>query len=164
MRRPNVLTCCIATLLLLNGLPAAGQAVAIVKIEQLKRLLNRPDDTLRVVNFWATWCLPCVKELPHFDAVRRTYRTDKVSVLLVSLDDKADLNTKLKPFIQKRKVQSRVVLLDEPDPNVWIDQVAPEWSGALPMTLILNHRTKFRRFIGKAVDEGELQLIINQYK
>lgn len=164
MTRPNVILFLIAMLLSVSSLPAAGQSVAVIKIEQLKRMLHQPDDTLRVVNFWATWCLPCVKELPYFDAVRRAYQTDKVSVLLVSLDDKADLNTKLKPFIQRRKVQSRVVLLDEPDPNVWIDQIAPEWSGALPMTLIVNPNKQFRRFIGKAVEAGELQSIINQSK
>lgn len=159
--RPNVIPFLVAALLVYC--PAAGQSVTVVKIDQLKRLIDQPDDTLRVINFWATWCAPCVKELPHFDAVQRKYKADKVRVLLVSVDDRADLATKVKPFLQRRKVQARVVLLDESDPNVWIDQIAPEWSGALPMTLILNGQKKIRRFIGKAVEERELQSIINQY-
>ncbi len=154
----------VSAFLLAENVPVAAQSVTVIKVEQLKRLLNQPDDTLRVVNFWATWCAPCVKELPYFEGIRRTHSAEKLSVLLVSLDDRADLTTKVKPFLRRRKVQSRVFLLDETDPNVWIDQIAPEWSGALPMTLMLNGQKKIRRFIGKAIEESELQSIINQYK
>jgi thiol-disulfide isomerase/thioredoxin len=142
----------------------SGQAIAVIKFDQLAGVLNTQDDTLRIVNFWATWCAPCVKELPYFETVRQAYATKKLKVLLVSMDEKEALDAKVKPFIRSRKIRSRVVLLDETDLNTWIDKVAPEWSGALPMTLIVNQKQKFRRFIGKAVKEGELQSIINNYK
>ncbi|MFD2572089.1 TlpA disulfide reductase family protein [Spirosoma soli] len=150
--------------LLLAALSGFGQSVTVVKFDRLKEMISQPNDTLYVVNFWATWCGPCVKEMPEFEVARQANAAKKVKVLLVSMDDKADLKTKVIPFVQKRKIRSQVVLLDEPDPNAWIDKLAPEWSGALPMTLVLNGKQKIRQFINKPVKEGELASIINQYK
>ncbi|MBD2756095.1 TlpA disulfide reductase family protein [Spirosoma validum] len=150
--------------LLLTNLPARSQSVAMVKFDQLKQMVDRSNDTLYVVNFWATWCAPCVKELPLFESVRRQYATQKVAVLLVSMDNKKTLSTKVVPFVRNRKIQSKVVLLDEPDLNTWVDKLTPEWSGALPMTLILNKQRNIRKFIGQPVEKGELESIINQSK
>ena len=152
------------TVLLLKTIPAKSQSVPIVKFAQLKQLVDRPNDTVYVVNFWATWCAPCVKELPQFEALRQQYANKKLNVLLVSLDDRKTVTTKVNPFIRNRKIRSRVVLLDESDLNTWVDKLAPEWSGALPMTLILNRQRNVRKFIGKPVKAGELESIINQYK
>lgn len=152
------------SVLLLNIIPAQSQSVTIVRFDQLKQMVDRPNDTVYVVNFWATWCAPCVKELPQFEALRQQYANKKLNVLLVSLDDKKTVTTKVNPFIRNRKIWSRVVLLDESDLNTWVDKLAPEWSGALPMTLILNKHRSIRTFIGKPVKAGELASIISQYK
>lgn len=152
------------SLMLLRTVLAQSQSVRVIKFDQLKQMVDQPNDTLYVVNFWATWCAPCVKELPQFEAVRQQYANRKLNVLLVSLDDKKTLTTKVNPFVRHRKIRSRVVLLDESDLNTWVDKLAPEWSGALPMTLILNKKRNVRKFIGQPVKEGELKSIINQYK
>lgn len=137
-----------------------AQSVKVIKFGDLHRILTTQDDTLNVINFWATWCGPCVKELPYFEGLNKTQQ--KLRVLLVSMDDIKTLETKVKPFVKQRKIKSKVVLLDEPDLNSWVDKLVPEWSGALPMTLILNAKREVRKFIGKPVKEGELQTIINQ--
>jgi thiol-disulfide isomerase/thioredoxin len=144
------------------ALPARAQSVKVIKYEDLERLVRVQDDTLNVVNFWATWCGPCVKELPHFEALNKAGTSKKVRVLLVSMDDVKTLENKVKPFVKQRKLKSKVVLLNEPDLNTWVDKLVPEWSGALPMTLIVNEKSQVRKFIGKPVKEGELQTIINQ--
>ena len=90
-----------------------------------------------VVNFWATWCAPCVKELPHFETLQENY-SDSVEVILVSLDFPHQYETKLKPFIQKHQLKSKVVVLDDPDMNSWIPKVDTQWDGAIPVTLIYN--------------------------
>ncbi|WP_223833932.1 TlpA disulfide reductase family protein [Spirosoma profusum] len=150
--------------LLLGNVAGRAQSVPVLKFDDLEQRIKRPNDTLYVVNFWATWCAPCVKELPLFESARKTYASQKVSVLLVSMDARKTLTSKVIPFVRNRKIGSNVVLLDEPDLNTWIDKLAPEWSGALPMTLVLNEKRNVRQFIGKPVKDGELESIINKLK
>lgn len=142
----------------------AQTTVRVVKFDQLEALLAKTDDTLRIVNFWATWCAPCIKELPYFERLRQQTAGQNVRVFLVSMDDLEALDTKVKPFVRKKNLQSPVWLLNEPDPNTYIDRLAADWSGALPMTLIVNKKQNIRTFIGKAVTESELQSLFKQYK
>lgn len=103
------------------------------------------DETL-VINFWATWCKPCVEELPYFEQLAE--ETD-VRVVMVSLDFKKDVATKLKRFVEERKLKLPVIALADGDYDAWIDRVDPSWGGAIPVTLIrrgkkqLFHDTKF---------------------
>ncbi len=114
----------------------AAADLKVVDFEGLEKYLEQYEDRTVVINFWATWCLPCVKELPYFEQVTSTYHEDEVVVVLVSLDFSKQVDTKLKPFLKKHNLQSEVVLLDDPDQNSWIDKVDPKWSGAIPITLI----------------------------
>jgi thiol-disulfide isomerase/thioredoxin len=104
------------------------------------------NDTTYVVNFWATWCIPCVAELPYFEQLQQQYLSQKLKVYLVSLDFIKHKDQKLVPFLTKQKIKSEVVLLDEPDYNAWIDKVNPAWSGALPATIIFNTKRQQKTF------------------
>ena len=89
-----------------------------------------------MVNFWATWCAPCVKELPYFEKINKEYKGKNVEVLLVSLDFPKKVTSKLIPFINKKNIESKVVLLDDKNEQFWIGDISEKWSGALPATLI----------------------------
>lgn len=116
----------------------------IYDFQGFKKFLNKKDDTVYVINFWATWCAPCVKELPYFEKLNQEYENRNVKVLLVSLDFPHLYDSKLKPFIEKKKLQSKVVALDDVDMNTWIPQVNDSWSGSLPATIIFrNDDSKF---------------------
>lgn len=106
-----------------------------VTLEQLQSKVIQPNnDTLYVVNFWATWCKPCVAELPYFEKAGEVYAFRKVKVLLVSLDFLRD-KQKLDNFVTDKGLRSEVVLLNAGNPNVWIDKLETQWGGAIPATI-----------------------------
>lgn len=123
-----------------------SQNVTVLKITDLEKRIHNDSDTTYIVNFWATWCAPCVKELPDFDSISKVYKDKKVKVLLVTLDFSEDLKTKVIPFIIAKKLFSEVVLLDEVNGNYFIPKISDKWTGAIPATLIINQKRKFNHF------------------
>ena len=112
-----------------------GPKVESIRFDQLEQRFRSGNDTLYIVNFWATWCKPCVAELPYLEEFHTRHMNDKVKVLLVSVDFQRQVESKLKPFITQRQLKPEVVHLNELKANEWIDRVNPEWSGAIPATV-----------------------------
>jgi thiol-disulfide isomerase/thioredoxin len=125
------------------GLMAQPTVAVFEKYEQLEKELLPSNDTCYVVNFWATWCAPCVKELPYFEAFSKQVQGQKIKVILVSLDFKAQVQTRLIPFLTSGGYASKVVVLADKDYNTWLTKVDPEWSGAIPATLLMQGKRKF---------------------
>ena len=138
--------------------PALGQEATIIKFDALQKILHTESNQIQVINFWATWCAPCVKELPLLENLN-AQKNLNVKITLVSLDfsEKVD---HVNAFIKRKNIRSEVLLLDEIDYNSWINKVDKRWSGAIPATLILNPRTKQRKFLEKGLKEGELENLI----
>jgi len=131
-----------------------------IKLPELQKKINA-SGSIKVVNFWATWCAPCVKELPYFEKLNHENKT--VDVLLVSMDYDLDPNPdKVKRFIDRKKIQSKVVILEEENPNAWIEKIDKSWSGALPSTLIINPNNGKRRFVQGELKDGELERLIKE--
>ncbi|WP_159021590.1 TlpA disulfide reductase family protein [Formosa sp. L2A11] len=110
----------------------------VYNFEELEPLLHVEDDNVHVINFWATWCAPCVKELPHFEKLRTEYASKHVELVLVSLDFPNVYDSKLKPFITNHNIQSKVIALNDQDSETWIPKVNRNWSGTIPVTIIYN--------------------------
>lgn len=138
-----------------------SQSIQVWKIEDLEKRIKNNSDTTYIVNFWATWCAPCVKELPAFDTIHMGYFQNNIKVILVSLDFKEELEKKVIPFIKKKQVQSEVVLLDEINGNYFIPKVSAQWTGALPATWIINTKKTVNRFFEKPVT---LEFLKNEIK
>lgn len=155
--------CLILLIFVFNSATLFGQQASIIKLSQLQSLIEEKTDQIKVINFWATWCAPCVKELPLFESLNRS-RKD-VTVTLVSMDIDLDPNPeKIYKFIDRKKVQSKVLILDERDPDSWINKIDKNWSGALPATLVLNSATGKRKFVEKEMHEGDLEKLIEEVK
>lgn len=132
----------------------------IIDFPEFDSLINKPSDKLRIFNFWATWCAPCVKEMPYFEAAQN--RNSNLELYFISMDD-ARKPEKVTSFIEKRNVKSSVFLLNDVNYNKWIDKVDKKWSGAIPGTLFIKPDGS-RFFHEGEVNEEELQTLINQQK
>ena len=123
-------------------------------MDQVYQRIQHGKDTTYVINFWATWCAPCVEELPFFDRLAAQYKSQKLKILLISVDFKSKLNTSVVPFVKKNALKSQVFVLNEQDQQAYIDRIDPTWSGALPATLIIKNQT--RKFFEKEFTYSEL--------
>lgn len=132
---------CFSFLFLLSNTISAQKIEVFDNYSSLKKEILSDKNTIYVVNFWATWCGPCVKELPHFEQLNSENKN--IKVVLVSLDFKNTLESKLKPFLKKKNIKSEVVLLTDTDYNSWLPQVDKEWSGSIPATLIIKNGQQF---------------------
>ncbi len=141
---------------------ADGITVPVFKFSELSSNLHSAGDTTYVINFWATWCKPCIEELPDFLKVRDELKNEQVVFLFVNLDFRRNLETVVIPFLKSNRLTENVAMLHDPQANEWIDQVDTEWSGAIPATLIF--RKESRVFIEKALSYYELLSIIQTIK
>ena len=144
--------------LLLAGSTVFGQGADLVKLNVLQQAI-REESHVQVINFWATWCAPCIKELPLFEKL--TLERKDVLVRLISLDLDLDPNPeKVRNFVLRKKIKSEVIILDERNPNEWINKVDKSWSGGLPATLVINNKTGKRKFVEKELHDGDLEKLI----
>ena len=134
----------------------------VEKYDDLAYIFEQNNDTTYVINFWATWCGPCVKELPYFETLHDNYKDQKVKVILVSLDFKRQIERKLIPFVKKHQLQSEVIALTDGDYNSWIDKVDTDWGGAIPITVV--YRGDKRKFHGEEFSDYEdLEKLVKQF-
>ena len=153
--------------LLLNIEYSNAQITVYEKFSELEEdlLTDLSPDTTYVINFWATWCGPCIKELPYFEELNAIYSEQAFKQVLVSLDDPKKIESKVIPFLEKNKIESKVVLLADGKANSWIDKIDPSWSGAIPITLILKWKEKLfyeKEFHSNFELEEEMLLLFNK--
>lgn len=133
-------------------------SITVYDFDAFSHWLEKDTDSLYVINFWATWCAPCVKEIPDFEKIHERYQQQKVKVLFVSLDFPGQIESRVIPFMQRMNMQAQVVLLDDTNSNRWIPLVSEKWSGAIPATLIYSQ--DFRAFYEREFNFEQLEEII----
>ncbi len=106
--------------------------------DELDAYLGKYSEQILVVNYWATYCGPCVKEVPYFNELQEKYRSRNVKVVMVNLDFKSQLKARLDKFLDKHSLNLDIVVLADQDADAWIPKVCsnPEWDGELPFTLV----------------------------
>lgn len=118
---------------------------ALKNFDDLAPLFHQKNDTTYVINFWATWCAPCIHEFPYFERLAKEMEGDAIEIVMVSIDFDKQIRTKLPKFIKEHDVQLPVISLDAPNPHIWLELVDPQWEGSIPITVI--YRNDQRRFI-----------------
>jgi thiol-disulfide isomerase/thioredoxin len=140
---------------------AFGQTINQIKLKDLEKILTTKTERIQVINFWATWCAPCVKEIPLFEKLKTD--NSSVDITLVSMDFDLDPDpAKVERFVTRKALKNKVVILAETDPNSWIDKIDKNWGGALPATLVINTQTGKRKLVQKELHEGDLEKLITE--
>jgi thiol-disulfide isomerase/thioredoxin len=145
----------IIAMILLN-LVAVAQGVRKIKADELEKIIKESKHPL-IVNFWATWCQPCIEEIPYFLDEAKKYRKDSLSILLVSLDFKEEFPEAIDKFMEKRKFKAPAAWLDETNADYFCPKVDPKWQGAIPATLFINNTTGYRKFYEEKVSHEDLK-------
>jgi thiol-disulfide isomerase/thioredoxin len=138
----------------------AQNSVPVFDFTKYENRILHKNDTLYIVNFWATWCKPCIEELPIFEKVAQTYTQQPVKIILVSQDAKTRA-VQVNDFLQKNKYTSESFILSAGNPNVWIDKIDSNWSGTIPMTLFYKNGNKIYFHEGDYETYDELEKIIH---
>jgi thiol-disulfide isomerase/thioredoxin len=150
----------ITVFFLLSCTNSSKNNIEVVDFDELYSKIDLSVDKTYVINFWATWCAPCVKELPYFEEVNKKYKDKNTEVILVSLDFPSQIKSKLKPYLKKNNIKSKVILLDDSKMNTWVPKVSEQWDGGIPATLIVNP-TNYN-FYPKPFKKEELYFEINK--
>lgn len=135
------------------------KTVQKLSYEQLEKMVKKANDTLYIVNYWATWCKPCVEEMPYFIESAKKNASSKVKFIFVSLNSLKETE-KVNQFVEKRQIEQNVFLLNAGNPNVWIDKVDPSWGGSIPATVMYKKKKKIF-FREGGFTQTELDSVIN---
>ena len=124
------------------------------QFSELQSIIDSDKNKLWVINFWATSCPPCIKEMPHFKELEKEYQDEDLKILLVSLDQVKDLEKRVYPFVKKHEIVPEVALLKDQNYSAWTDKIDSTWYGALPATVIIKgENRKFRFGIYESYEE-----------
>ena len=138
-----------------------AQDIRRVKIAELDQLIRQTTHPV-IVNFWATWCKPCVEELPSLIREMKAHKEDSLQLILVSLDDKETYPAKLKTFIQERNYEGSFLWLDETNADLFCPVIDTAWSGAIPATLFLHKKNNYRMFVESKLSYESIKQLLNE--
>lgn len=148
-------------MLLLVGNAAFSQTIKKVKIEELAAYIQKSDHPL-VVNFWATWCAPCVEELPYFNEEIKKFADQKAELVLVSLDFADAYPAKLATFLKKNNYSASFYWLNETNADHFCPQIDSSWTGSIPSTLFINNKTGYKKFFERQLTHPQLTLNLKE--
>jgi len=135
------------------------QTIKKVKITDVLKMADTATSPL-VINFWATWCAPCVNELKWFEKTIAEYKN--VNILLVSLDYGEDYPNGIAKFAKSKSYKAPIVWLNETDANMFCAKVDKRWQGTIPVTLMVNNAKGYREFYDHQLPEGQLKMALNK--
>lgn len=138
-----------------------SQQITKAKIEDITAYIQKADHPL-IVNFWATWCKPCVAELPLLQQTAEQNKSAQIELVLVSLDFPEAYPNDILDFIKKRNINATFFWLDETDADHFCPVIDKQWQGSIPATLIVNKKNNYRKFAEKKIDPTELESAVKE--
>jgi thiol-disulfide isomerase/thioredoxin len=153
---------------LLFAAVASGQKIRSIKATDMEKIIADSKGPL-IINMWATWCKPCIEELPYFIEEVNKHNTglqnsdakaDSIQIILISLDFKEDYPGNIAAFAKKRNFNAPVMWLDETNADYFCPKLDAKWSGAIPATLFINNKTGYRNFVEEQISHEKLKEIM----
>jgi len=135
------------------GISAKSQIIQKVKMDDIVKLFDNKSDTIYVVNFWATFCKPCIAEMPGLIKVADKYKDLNVKLILVSLDLPDFYPKKIAAFVAERKFDASIAWLNETNADHFCPMISDKWSGAIPATIIVNAKSGYKKFFDDEITE-----------
>ena len=129
-----------------------SQSIAKWKITDVEKYIADGNGDVLVINCWATFCKPCVAEIPSFIKIAEKYKSRNVKLLLVSLDLPSYYPVKIASFAKKNNFRTNIVWLDETNADYFCPKMDAKWSGSIPATLIINTKTGYRKFFEEEIE------------
>jgi thiol-disulfide isomerase/thioredoxin len=161
----NKSVCSILLVFLFAFSNAEAQAIPKWKLNDLKGAIKNADQPT-IFNFWATYCKPCVEEIPYFQQLVKKYDSAGVRLVLISLDLPESYPQHISSFAVGHDFTFPVKFLDETNADLFCPAVDSSWSGAIPASLFVNNQTGYRKFfeeqLGKEKLEREIQEMIRR--
>ncbi len=147
-------------LLFTAGVSVKAQKIPSWKVTKLQDYIAKSDSVL-IVNFWATFCKPCLEELPYFQTIINKYKGQKVKLIMVSMDLKEAYPDKIIAFAKTNKYYNDIIWLNETNADYFCPKVDKAWMGGIPSTLFINPKTGYRKFFEQQLNPEEFE---NQLK
>jgi thiol-disulfide isomerase/thioredoxin len=147
---------CLVILFICMQVKSESQQIKKWKITDITQMIEKSDSIL-IINFWGTFCKPCVEEIPDFIKLTKKYSKQKVALYLVSLDLADYYPAKIKKFVAAKKYAATVAWLDESNADYFCPLISPEWSGSIPATLFVNKKKGYRKFFEKKLSAAEIE-------
>ena len=139
-----------------------SQVIHKWKITDVVNYFKKNNDTVYIVNFWATFCKPCIAEIPDFIRLVKKYEGQKVKLLLVSVDLPGYYPAKIAAFAKKNNYNTNIVWLNETNADIFCPAIDKKWSGAIPATIIVNNKTGYRKFVEGEMNASDFEAILKQ--
>ncbi|WP_207510884.1 TlpA disulfide reductase family protein [Longitalea luteola] len=147
--------------MLLITVTVFSQTIKKVKITEVEEYIKNSDHPL-VVNCWATWCAPCVEEIPYFMETVKKYSDQKVELLLISIDFATSYPSKIQELINKKQFDATFFWLNETNADYFCPKIDPKWDGTLPSTVFINNKTVYRQFYGRPMTDRQIELEVSK--
>ena len=152
----------LVSVLMINaqGQPVTEGPIKMVSAKEVKALIDNSNGPT-IFNFWATWCAPCIHEIPWFDSII-AQKKSPVKLVLISLDFKSEYPTALTSFVKKHGYKAEVLYLNETDPEKYIPIIEPKWKGAIPTSIFVNNTTKYYQLFNEQIPKQRFEMELDK--